>query len=143
MKAASHYQALFRELESRHGRLDEETLTSVVGFSAGGPVSLSQLAKRNIYVTCELSLYPGQKPTSEGMKFELLSLGAFDKAACRTLFTALGRLSMEQTLGDGHTIDVSGVMSAGEPPLVTLKLFSQAKVGNETFGVYQVTPVPQ
>jgi hypothetical protein len=140
MEIAKHYQALFRELERRHGRLDDETLTSIVGFSAGGPVSLSTLAKKNIYVTCELSLYPEQKKSAEGLKFELLSLGKFDEDTCRTLFTALGNLSMNETLGDGHTVDVSGVMPSGEPSQVRLELFSEADIGDGRFGVYQVAP---
>jgi hypothetical protein len=138
MGAAKHYQALFRELERRHGRLDDETLTSIVGFSAGGPVSLSKLAKKKIYVTCELSLYPEQKESTEGFKFELLSLGAFDELTCRTLFTALGSLSMNETLGDGHTVDVSGVMPSGAPSQVRLELFSEVDIGAAKFGVYQV-----
>ena len=138
MDAEAHYQALFQELERRHGRLDEDTVTSIVGFSAGGPVSLSKLEKKNIYVTCELSLYPQQKMSAEGLKFELLSVGAFDENTCRALFTALGNLSMDATLGNGHTIDVAGVMRSGEPSQVELKLFS--RIGNGNFGVYQVVP---
>jgi len=140
MTPAKHYQALFEELERRHGRLDEETRTSIIGFSAGGPVSLSKLAKKEIFVTCELSLYPEQKQSTEGLKFELLSLGAFSEAACRTLFTALGNLSMNDTLGDGHTVDVSGVMPSGEPAQVRLELFSAVDIGDRKFGVYQVSP---
>ena len=138
MEAAKHYQVLFGELERKHGRLDNETLTSIIGFSAGGPVSLSKLAKKKIYVTCELSLYPEQKQSTEGLKFELLSLGAFNEDTCRTLFTALGNLSMNEALGDGHTVDVSGVMPSGEPAQVRLELFSEVDIGDGKFGVYQV-----
>jgi len=140
MEAAKHYQALFQELERRHGRLDDDTLTSIIGFSAGGPVSLSKLARKKIFVTCELSLYPDQKRSSDGLKFELLSLGAFDEDTCRALFTALGNLSMNSPLGHGHTIDVGAVMPPGEPSQVELKLFSESTIGNEKFGVYQVVP---
>jgi hypothetical protein len=140
MGAAKHYQTLFQELERKHGRLDDDTLTSIIGFSAGGPVSLSKLEKKNIFVTCELSLYADQKMSSDGLKFELLSLGAFDEDTCRTLFTALGNLSMNATLGHGHTIDVEAIVPSGEPSQVKLKLFSVSTIGNEKFGVYQVLP---
>lgn len=46
MKHRTHYQALFRELERAHGRLDAETLTAVVGFGGGGPVSLSKMERK-------------------------------------------------------------------------------------------------
>lgn len=125
MGAGEHYEALFRELERRHGRLDESTVSAVVGFSAGGPVSLSTIRRKNIYVTCELSLYPEQRASAEGLKFELLSHNAFDLLACRALFTA---------------IDVEGVMGSGDPPQVRLSLFSKTEIGGEMYGIYQVAP---
>jgi hypothetical protein len=110
MGAREHYEALFGELESRYGPLDRATVSAIVGFSAGGPVSLSRIERKNLHVTCELSLYPEQKASVEGLKFELLSLGAFDLLTCRALFTAIGNLSMERTLGHDHTIDVRSVL---------------------------------
>jgi hypothetical protein len=135
-----HYEALFRDLQRKHGRLDDETVTSIVGFNGGGPVSLSKLEKKSIYVTCELSLYPGQRVSEEGLKFELLSLGAFDLLTCRALFTTIGNLSMQEKLGHDHTIDVRDVLQSGEPSRVRLQLFSECEIGGERFGVYQVVP---
>ena len=140
MGARKHYEALFGELESRYGPLDRATVSAIVGFSAGGPVSLSRIERKNLHVTCELSLYPEQKTSVEGLKFELLSLGAFDLLTCRALFTAIGNLSMERTLGHDHTIDVRSVLESGEPPRVRLSLFSQTEIGGEMFGIYQVVP---
>ena len=136
--AATHYRQLFRKLEWLHGPLDKETVTSVVGFAVGGPVSLCKLGSKKIYVTCELSLYPQQKPSTDGLKFELLSVGSFDEETCRALFTSLGNLSMNEELGDGHTVDVSAVLKAGRPQQVMLRLFSESKIGNGKFGVYEV-----
>jgi hypothetical protein len=101
---------------------------------------LSQIAESNIYLTCELSLYPAQKPSAEGIRFELLSLGAFDQDTCRALFSAIGPLSMDATLGDGHTIDVSSLMRSGQPSVIGLTLFSRTRIGYQDFGVYQVAP---
>jgi len=42
------YEELFREVEARFGDLDEATLTAIVGFSAGGPVSLCTIVERGI-----------------------------------------------------------------------------------------------
>ena len=141
MSYRRHFQALFRELEKKHGRLDKEIASAIVGFSGGGPVSLSRMEKKNIHVTCELSLYPEQERSAEGLRFELLSLGAFDLETCRVLLTAIGTLSMEATLGDGHTIDVSGVVEGGEPSRVRLSLFSRTTLDGEDYGIYEVSPV--
>jgi hypothetical protein len=135
-----HYDALFRDLQRKHGRLDEETVTSIVGFNAGGPVSLSKLEKKSIYVTCELSLYPEQRVSEEGLKFELLSLGTFDLLTCRALLTAIGNISMQEALGHDHTIDVRDVLQSGGPSQVRLQLFSECEIGSERFGVYLVVP---
>lgn len=139
----AHYQALFRDLQKKHGRLDRETVAAIVGFNGGGPVSLSKLGKKGIYVTCELSLYPEQNVSEEGLKFELLSLGPFDMLACRAMFTAIGRLSMQETLGHDHTIDVRDVLPPGGPPQVRLQLFSECEIDGARFGVYQVVPDPE
>jgi hypothetical protein len=135
-----HYETLFRDLEGAHGRLDRETLTAIVGFNAGGPVSMRQLEKKRIYVTCELSLYPEQKESAEGLKFELLSLGAFDEDTCRILFTAIGDISLNEMLGDNHTIDVTAILESPATSVVRLKLFSDCEIGERRFGVYQVVP---
>jgi hypothetical protein len=69
--------------------LDKDIVTSVVGFAGGGPVSLRKLGSTKVYVTCELSLHPQQKPSTDGLRFELLSVGSFDEETCRALFTSL------------------------------------------------------
>ena len=140
MDYESHYRELFKPLEMAQGSLDSDTLTSIIGFSAGGAISLMKIERKNIYVTCELSAYPEQKPSTEGFRFELLSLGSFDEDTCRSLFTALGALSMDVALGNGHTVDVSGAVESKHVANVRLKLFSKSTIGNEHFGVYEVLP---
>ena len=137
-KFQAHYDQLFRELEAEHGKLDEITLTSIIGFDAGGPVSLSCIASRDLYVTCELSVYPGQMASTEGFNFELLVRGWLNESESRELLTALGDLSMRTTLGDGHTVNVSGVMPEGHPGLVRLREYSRASVGGRAYGIYEV-----
>ena len=65
------YNELFAPLEEKYGELDEDTITSIVGFSAGGPVSLSKIENKKLFVTCELAAYPEQRVSSEGLKFVL------------------------------------------------------------------------
>lgn len=141
MDLDSHYKKLFSQLVSKYGDLDPDTLTSIVGFSAGGPVSLGKIGQKNLYVSVELSLYKHQIKSSEGLNYEFLSIGAFDEDTCRALFTALGNLSMNATLGNNHTIDVSGLLG-GKVKLVKLSLFSKTRVGLfNRYGVYLVQAV--
>lgn len=135
------YSALFRELELQYGPLDAETITSIIGFSAGGPVSLAKHDSNKIFVTCELAVYPEQNLSSEALNFELLSIGDFSEDWCRSVFTALGALSMDAVLGDNHTIDISAVVEPDEPiKQVSLKLFSRTKYSGKNYGLYQVVP---
>jgi hypothetical protein len=138
MEATAHYQALFRKLEWMHGPLDGEIVAAIVGFNVGGPVSLAKIATKNVYATYELSLSPKQKPSTEGLRFELLSIGSFDEETCRELFTVLGNLSLTKQLGDGHTIDVRAAMKTTNLSQVKLRLFSESQINKGTFGVYQV-----
>jgi hypothetical protein len=139
MRPREHYQALFGQLVAAYGPMDEETITSVIGFSAGGPVSLCTIANQGIIVSCELSLYREQKRSSEGFRYEFLSKGTeIDVDQARTLFTGLGALSTKETLGDGHTIDVSPIIR-GIGPVITLRLFSRTRIGLRNFGIYEIT----
>jgi hypothetical protein len=105
MPAKEHYAALYADLVERHGALNDVTMTSIIGFSGGGPVSMCQIGKEGIFVTCELSLYPEQICSTDGFRYEFVSLGGLSKDACRAIFTALGKLSMEAKLGDTHTLE--------------------------------------
>lgn len=136
----AHYDALFAAVEAEHGKLDEETLTSIIGFDGGGPVSLSRIANRKLYVTCELSVYPEQVESIEGFNYELLLRDWLDEAAAQALLTELGDLSMRAQLGDGHTIDVSGIVPAGFPGIVRLQEYCRAFIGGRSYGVYEVSP---
>lgn len=137
--AREHYAALFAEIANDFGAVDETTVTGIIGFSAGGPVSMSRVGSGERYVTCELSLYPEQVESSEGLKFELLALIDLEQAACQRLLTALGALSMTETLGDLHTIDVSQVVE--NVSSVQLHLQSRCEISGRAYGVYRVVRV--
>lgn len=133
------YKEIFAPLEEKYGALDEDTITSIIGFSAGGPVSLSKIEDKKLYVTCELAVYPEQRLSSEGLKYELFSVGTHSDDWCRTVFSALGGLSLDAELGDKHTIDISGVVEGPEATdKVQLNLFSKTIIGNEKYGLYEV-----
>lgn len=134
----AHYEALFAPVIARLGALSPSTLTAVVGFSAGGPVSIVQVEGQQAFVTCELSMYPEQIPSAEGERYELLCRMPLSDRQIQDLLTGLGALSMEARLGDGHTIDVSAFEV--EPSLAVVKLshFSSAVVNGERCGIYEV-----
>lgn len=139
MNYEAFYKELFAPLENKFGVLDDETITSMIGFSVGGPVSLSKNETRKLYVTCELAAYPEQKLSTDGLRFEMFSVGAFSEDWCRAVFTALGNLSFDAELGDQHTIGISGLVDGPESPdMVKLQLFSQTTIEGKRYGLYEV-----
>lgn len=90
------------------------------------------------YVTCELSLYPQQKVSSQGERFELFTRALRSESQAQSLLTALGNLSMEATLGHRHTVDVRGVSGAGGLTLVWFRHHSSANIDATPFGIYEV-----
>ncbi|MPW30753.1 hypothetical protein F9L16_17345 [Agarivorans sp. B2Z047] len=135
-----YYDIIFAPIEEKYGKLDEETMTSIIGFSMGGPVSMSSINSKRVYASCELSVYPEQKKSTDGYKFEFLSTGYFNAETCQNIFTALGNLSFNAQLGNGHTIDVSGVVGDGSVSLVKLSMFSCSTYLNEKIAIYEVSP---
>ena len=136
MDPQAFYAQLFRSVEEQFGKLDEDTLTSVVGFTAGGPVSLCSIEEKGFYVTCELALNPKQVTSTEGLRFELASHGSFDLDTCREVMTALADLSLGSELGDGHRVGVSGAYTG----TIALRLQSQTEIDGLRYGVYVVEP---
>jgi len=137
----NHYIALFTDIERTLGEVHSQTITGVVGFTAGGPVSLCQVGNAFRYVTCELSLNPDQVESEEGLRFELIFLGDLTEIECHQLLTALGALSMSACLGDGHTIDVPNILSNAPFKTVRIKLQSQCEISGHQYGIYEVVPV--
>ncbi len=135
------YSKLFAELAEKYGKFDDETLTSIVGFSAGGPVSLAQREENDLFVTCELAVYEEQVRSSEGLRYEFLSRGGRSVEWCQAVFTSLGAMSMDAELGDGHFIDISAISPTDQhTPQVKLKLFSRSFHEGIDYGIYEVIP---
>ena len=143
MTAKEHYATLYAGLVEQHGPLNEDTISSVIGFSGGGPVSMCQIGQKDVFVTCELSLYPEQISSTDGFRYEFLSSGGIGVDVCRAIFTALGNLSMDAQLGDGHTVDMSGILGADGINTVGLRKYSTSRIGNDMFGIYEVLPMSQ
>ena len=134
-----HYAKLFEELQLQFGTLDANTTTWVIGFAAGGPVSMVTRKDAKLFATCELSVYEEQRPSTEGVKFELFCMDDFDEGQAQTLLTALGALSMQAQLGDRHAVDACQISGTGVKQ-VRLHLFSTAEIEGIGYGLYRVRP---
>lgn len=135
---AAHYEALYADLRREVGELSRETATGIVGFGADGLVSIKSAPGKTIYVTCELSLYPEQVPSSEDERYELLCRLPISESQAQSLLTALGSLSMEAKLGHGHAVDISAVSEVPGLSVVSLKHFSSSSIGGSAYGIYEV-----
>jgi hypothetical protein len=138
MSAQAHYNSLFASAAREFGAASDMTLTGIIGFSGGGPVSICRLGTGAVYVTCELSLTPDQKESSEGMKFEFLSRLPLSEHDTQNFLTGLGALSLDEELGDMHTIDVSAVSPAPNIRLIRLQLHSSCSINGAQYGIYEV-----
>lgn len=102
------YGALFAPLEGTHGPIDRDTLTAVVGFDAGGPISLCTIGYDRpgptVFVTCELAVREQQLPSEVG-RYELLATTS-DEAWARSTLTDIGGMTLEVALGHLHTLDI-------------------------------------
>jgi len=68
MNYEQHYSNLFEQLEDAYGKLDTYTITPIIGFSAGGPVSMCERKAARLFVTCELSVYKEQLISTDGLR---------------------------------------------------------------------------
>jgi hypothetical protein len=101
----SFYEELLVALEPSLGTVDPNTLTAIVGFRAGGPVSLAVYAAGEVptYVTSELAVVRDQ---AGSVPYELLMTGR-DARWARHVLTRIAQLSLEVELDDLHTLDIS------------------------------------
>jgi hypothetical protein len=138
MDVHEHYAALFSEVEKTLGPVSNDTHTAIIGFTAGGPISICRVGEGTIFVTVELSLNPEQKASSEGLKYELMSRLSLSMSDTQSLLTNLGGLSLDAVLGDRHTIDIGTVTPTKKIKKVRLSLHSSCVIGGSRFGVYEV-----
>jgi hypothetical protein len=133
------YRRLFAPIVAIAGPEDPATLTSIVGFSAGGPVSLSSFRGKSdpgcvTYATCELSQYTEQG-TDASPHFELF-ITTNEEEFASALLTGLGALSLEASLGHHHTVDTSDIVPAESNIAgVVLEEFARVDVDGEPYAL--------
>ncbi len=142
LKFDALYRELFATVSESLGSEDSSTVSSLIGFSAGGPVSLSVFRSATqsqfvTYVTCELAAYDEQG-TDASPHFELL-VSTDEEDFARELLTGLGALSLEASLGHHHTVDVSGIITEDATVAgVVLEEYSRVAVQGEVYAILRV-----
>jgi suppressor of fused protein SUFU len=133
------YTQLLAPVESAYGPLDSTQLTPQVPFSEGGPVNLATVGRDRrwqfvTYVTCELACYTNQRPSPVG-PFEIL-LTTNDQGWAQTVLSALGRLSFDDELDQGHSVNVGRIVGAGASLQgVIFERFSTTRIGPRHYSI--------
>jgi hypothetical protein len=83
-------------------------------------------------------MHAEQRPSAEGLKFELFSRLDLTAEDCQDLLTALGSLSMNANLGNRHTIDVSAILPEAPFDAVRLHLCTDCLIDGSHYGIYEV-----
>lgn len=142
----SFYAELFKPVEAAFGPMDAETMMAIIGFQAGGPLSLCTFGREKqpfvTYVSCELACYQGQQPSPDG-PFELL-ITCKDEGWARIALTSVGQLSFEAPLGHGHTVDLGGGEEediGGTLEGVVLERFSTSQIGGRPYSILRAIGV--
>lgn len=113
-------------------------MTAIIGFSAGGPVSLCTVGHGAsgmvTYVTCELACYDEQLPGPLG-RYELL-MTTDSEQLCRRVLTSIGAMSFHARFGPHHTLDL-GDNADPESSVagIVFEEFSRATFDGEPFGI--------
>ena len=100
------------------GPLDAETIVSIIGFDAGGPLNLCTIGHGQqpfvTYVSCELAVRDDQL-VGDGGPYELMTV-CDDEEWARKVLTGIARLGLEAQLDGGHTIDIRALI--GRKPVI-------------------------
>src|SRR3954470_14519642 len=112
------YAQLLAPVEAIYGPLDSTQLTPQAPFSEGGAVNIATVGRDRrshfvTYVTCELACYCLQRPSPVG-PFEIL-VTTNDQGWAQTVLSALGRLSFDDELDQGHSVNVGRIVAPGSP----------------------------
>jgi hypothetical protein len=138
MNAETLYATLFGSLAPTLGPLNSDTLTSIIGFDAGGPLSLCAFAQKDqqctTYVSCELVFH---QPL-DGPRYELL-VTCDDEDWARTVLSEIGKMSLEVTFAAGHTIDIGPLVGEGDTLQgVVFEEATKVRVAGSTVSILRV-----
>lgn len=138
MDYAAFYDQLFRSIVERVGPIDHETIAAIIGFDAGGPVSLCSvghgLHEFVTYVSCELAVRDDQLVGEEG-PYELMTC-CNDESWARTVLSGIARLGLEARLEPGHTVDIGPLVGeSARLQGVVLDGFASVEIGRRPYRI--------
>jgi hypothetical protein len=145
MEHQPFYRQLLAPLEVQFGPVDSMTLAGIIGFDAGGPLNFSTFRPQTAspcitYVSCELAIREEQHPSEFG-RYELLATSD-DEDWVRSIVSDIGRMTLETSFGDGHTMDIGPWMDDGDPIQgVVFERVTSMQIAGQPFGILRVIGV--
>lgn len=139
------YRELFVPLQALHGPIDPYTIIAIIGFDMGGPLNFCTIGRENnsgciTYVSCELAVREEQH-SSEFGRFELLAT-CDDERWVRSIVSDIGRMTLDATFGDSHTMDIGPCVEPDAPLQgVVLEKVCGCQIAGEMFGILRVIGV--
>jgi hypothetical protein len=138
------YRNFFARLEPSLGKIDHNTLVAIVGFDAGGPLNFCTSRGAGdlfpTYISCELAVRKEQQPSEFG-RYELVA-SCDNEWWVRSIVSDVGRMTLETTFGDGHTLDIGPWVKPSDPIQgVVFEKACECRVGRCSFGALRVIGV--
>ena len=142
MEERELYSLIFAPVIASLGAFDAGSLSAIVGFCAGGPISLLTIGRERkdpfvTYVTCELAIREDQVPSDSG-HYEL-SITCDDEDWAWTMLTKVGQMTTDTAFGSGHTLDIGPWV--GEDDLLQGLAFEElcrSVVGDKDYAVFRL-----
>ncbi len=126
------YDDLFSPLEEKFGALDDDVLSSPMLMFG---MSFCKRQEIGLYVTYE-PFHLIETESKEGLKFAVFMAWARTQSTATDFLTEFADWILENRIGDGDVIDVSGFETKGLPSdSVRISLFSNHP---ESYGIYEV-----
>lgn len=142
MEERELYDLIFAPVIASLGAFDARRLTAIVGFWAGGPISLLTIGRERkepfvTYITCELAVREDQMPSDIG-HYELL-ITCDDEDWAWTVLAKVSQLTTDTAFGSGHTLDISPWVGEDDPLQgLAFEELCRSVVGDENCAVFRL-----
>ncbi|GGE31338.1 hypothetical protein GCM10011360_19100 [Primorskyibacter flagellatus] len=104
---------MFREFQLRLGRLKPVTTMGIVGYDAGGPVSMVETVDGQSFVTTELCDRTERARSREGQRYELALHGRVPADWAQEALTLLARYFETVPVGDNEAVGIPAIGDHG------------------------------
>ena len=104
--AVSHLDVILSAVQAELGPLQDKTLAGVVGFDAGGPVSIIESRAGDYYVTTELHDLVDQLPSYEGRQYEVALVTSKGAKFAQTALTVHAWTQEWKMIRNGQRIEM-------------------------------------